>query len=168
MSIEAVKWLDGKLLILDQRLIPAREEWLEVTNYREVAEAIRNMAVRGAPLIGVAAAYGMALAQRAGENLQEAKTELAATRPTAVNLFWALDRVAKATDMLAEADKILDEEKANNDAIGKNGAALVPQNAGILTICNTGSLATPGIGTAHGIIRTAYAQGKVRKVFSCE
>ena len=110
----------------------------------------------------------MALAQRAGEDLQKARKDLAATRPTAVNLFWALDRVANAPDMLAEANKILEEEIANNEAIGRNGAALVPQNAGILTICNTGSLATPGIGTAHGILRTAYAQGKVIEVFSCE
>jgi methylthioribose-1-phosphate isomerase len=164
MAIEAVRWQDGRVMILDQRQLPHREVWLEASTWQQVAEAIRNMAVRGAPLIGVAAAYGLALAG----DVEEAKAGLAATRPTAVNLFWALERVSRAADRLAEARAIEAEERKNNDAIGKLGAELVPEDAGVLTICNTGSLATPGIGTALGVIRTAWACGSLREVYACE
>lgn len=168
MSLEALRWRDGKVEILDQRLLPRQEVWITAQTWQEVAEAIRSMAVRGAPLIGVAAAYGLALAQLQGEEIAAAKAGLAATRPTAVNLFRAIERVSAAPDMLAEARRIEQEERDANERIGKNGAELVPANARILTICNTGSLATPGIGTALGIIRTAFSQGKVREVFSAE
>lgn len=168
MSIEAIRWQDGSLFILDQRLIPARETWIEARDYRQVAEAIQNMALRGAPLIGVAAAYGMALAQLRGDDIEEAKRILASTRPTAVNLHWALERVSRADDALAEAHRIFEEEKENNEAIARNGAKLIPPGANVLTICNTGSLATPGVGTALGVIRAAFGQGKIGQVFACE
>ncbi len=172
MTIRPMAWDNGTLRLLDQRELPAREVWLELHNSIQVAAAIRDMAVRGAPAIGVAAAYGMALAAQGGEDRQEANQRLAESRPTAVNLFWALDRIStvpwEPALVLREAQNIEVEDVAMNQAIGRHGADLVPQGAGILTICNTGSLATAGHGTALGIIRTAYEQGKVREVFSCE
>lgn len=159
--------------MLDQRLLPQSEEWLSLNTWEEVRDAIRDMAVRGAPAIGVAAAYGMALATLHQEDLNVARDGLAASRPTAVNLFWALDRImALSTQdfapVLAEAQAIEREDLAMNHQIGENGASLVPDGAQILTICNTGSLATAGHGTALGIIRTAFQQGKVKHVWSCE
>lgn len=168
-----LRWENGALLMLDQRILPGTETWLTLRTWQEVAEGIRSMAVRGAPAIGVAAAYGMALATASGEDWDTARAGLAASRPTAVNLFWALERIDRLTDrspeaVLAEATAIEKEDLAMNLKIGEFGASLVPENATILTICNTGSLATAGHGTALGIIRTAHAQGKVRHVFSCE
>lgn len=159
--------------MLDQRLLPQHEAWLSLTTWEQVRDAIRDMAIRGAPAIGVAAAYGLALAALKQDNLDGARDGLAASRPTAVNLFWALDRVMALPSLdfvsiLAEAHAIEREDLAMNHAIGENGAALVPENAQILTICNTGSLATAGHGTALGIIRTAFQQGKVKHVWSCE
>jgi methylthioribose-1-phosphate isomerase len=168
-----MEWKDGALLLLDQRALPTRTEWLALRTWREVRDAIRDMAVRGAPAIGVAAAYGMALAAREGADLGEAHAGLAASRPTAVNLFWALDRVAALPDksfdsLLAEAGRIEAEDLETNLKIATHGAALVPQGARVLTICNTGSLATAGHGTALGVVRTAYEQGKIELVYSCE
>ena len=168
-----LRWENGALLMLDQRILPGTETWLTLRTWQEVAEGIRSMAVRGAPAIGVAAAYGMALAAGAGDDWETARAGLAASRPTAVNLFWALERMDRLTDrspasVLAEATDIETEDLAMNLKIGEFGASLVPENATILTICNTGSLATAGHGTALGIIRTAHAQGKVKHVFSCE
>lgn len=156
--------------MLDQRLLPAKEVWLNLTTWEEVRDGIRDMAVRGAPAIGIAAGYGMVLAQKQGANLEEAAQGLAASRPTAVNLFWALDRMKAASldSWEEEAKRIEAEDLAMNRAIGAFGAELVPQGATVLTICNTGSLATAGHGTALGIIRSAYAQGKVKHVCSCE
>lgn len=159
--------------MLDQRVLPHRTEMLALKSSAEVAEAIREMAVRGAPAIGIAAAYGMALAARNGEDLAQADAVLRASRPTAVNLFWALDRLAalNTTDpgqLLKEAEAIEREDLEMNLAIGAHGSELIPQNARILTICNTGALATAGHGTALGIIRTAHAQGKNIFVTSCE
>jgi methylthioribose-1-phosphate isomerase len=138
-----------------------------------VADAIRQMVVRGAPAIGIAAAYGMALAALQAQNLQAARNELAASRPTAVNLFWALDRIDRIEGpdferILAEAQAIEREDLAMNLAIGRNGAELIPQGANVLTICNTGALATAGHGTALGIIRSAHEDGKAIHVWSCE
>lgn len=166
-------WREGALVMLDQRLLPGQEVWLTLTRWEEVRDAIRDMAVRGAPAIGVAAGYGMALAAQQGADLAEAQRGLAASRPTAVNLFWALDRMAAVSNptfenLLAEAQAIEAEDLAMNHRIGDFGADLVPAKARLLTICNTGSLATAGHGTALGIIRTAHARGLVDHVYSCE
>lgn len=166
-------WREGALVMLDQRLLPGQEVWLTLTRWEEVRDAIRDMAVRGAPAIGVAAGYAMALAAQQGADLAEAQRGLAASRPTAVNLFWALDRMAAVSNptfenLLAEAQTIEAEDLAMNHRIGDFGADLVPAKARVLTICNTGSLATAGHGTALGIIRTAHARGLVDHVYSCE
>lgn len=159
--------------MLDQRILPTREVWLPLTTHEMVAESIRDMAVRGAPAIGVAAAYGMALAAKNGADRDEATALLAASRPTAVNLFWALDRIKSMPsfafeDVLAEAQKIEEEDYAMNLAIGEHGAALIPEGANILTVCNTGALATAGHGTALGVIRSAHDAGKNIHVWTCE
>jgi methylthioribose-1-phosphate isomerase len=171
--IRPLEFRDGELVMLDQRLLPNREEWITLRTHEKVAEAIRNMTVRGAPAIGVAAAYGMALAARNGADPAAAHRTLAASRPTAVNLFWALDRIAglpsfDAATVLVEAQAIEREDLEMNFTIGRLGAEFVPSNARILTICNTGSLATAGHGTALGIIRTAHSDGKNIHVYSCE
>lgn len=168
MGLEPLIWKEDSLYILDQRALPQKTEWIVAKTWQQVAEAIQNMTLRGAPLIGVAGAYGLALAQRAGEDIQKAKAGLAATRPTAVNLMWALEHVAKADDMLTEAKNIEQLEKENNAQIAKNGASLIPQDSIVMTICNTGSLATPGVGTALGVIREAHRLGKVKFVYACE
>lgn len=159
--------------MLDQRELPHREIWLRLYNSEDVANSIRDMAVRGAPAIGIAAAYGMALAAKDGRNLVDADACLAASRPTAVNLFWALSRMRSHwpdgfESLVKEAQAIEQEDLAMNLAIGKAGAELLPQNARVMTICNTGALATAGHGTALGIIRSAHEMGKVSLVYACE
>jgi methylthioribose-1-phosphate isomerase len=159
--------------MLDQRILPNREEWIALTTHGQVAGAIQEMVVRGAPAIGVAAAYGMALAAFHGEDREAAKAELASSRPTAVNLFWALDRIANMDswafdDVLAEAKKIEVEDLEMNKAMGRNGASLIPTGANVLTVCNTGGLATSGLGTALGVIRTAYERDPTLHVYTCE
>ncbi len=159
--------------MLDQRVLPLREEWLELFSHDDVALGIRDMAVRGAPAIGVAAAYGMALAAKNGVDRGEAHRVLAASRPTAMNLFWALDRISAMSswdfeDVLREAQAIEREDLEMNQAIGRYGAELIQPGWNVLTVCNTGSLATAGHGTALGVIRTAHAQGKGIHVYSCE
>lgn len=173
MTIRVLKWENGGLRMLDQRVVPQETRWLTLHTWQEVAERITDMAVRGAPAIGIAAAYGMALAVKNGDDFDKALEGLAASRPTAVNLFWALDRIKNLPDrsfdrVLAEAIAIEDEDIAGNEAIGRNGLEFVKQDARILTICNTGSLATGGHGTALGIIRSAHAAGKNIEVTSCE
>lgn len=173
MSVRALRWDGDALLLLDQRALPTREVWLRLESWQSVRDAIRDMAVRGAPAIGIAAAYGMALASLGAENLALAREGLAGSRPTAVNLFWALDRIARLGPttfdrILAEARAIEEEDVAMNRAMGEAGAQLIRPGARLLTICNTGSLATGGHGTALGIIRTAHEQGKVEIVYSCE
>jgi methylthioribose-1-phosphate isomerase len=170
-------------VLLDQRLLPGRELERVYGRWEDVADAIRTLAVRGAPAIGVAAAFGVVLAARSSgattwdglmADLEVASKGLASTRPTAVNLFWALDRMRRAADalrgrpvaevrarLLAEAQTILDEDVAGNRALGDHGAKLVPARARILTHCNAGALATAGYGTALGVVRSAHAQGKV-------
>lgn len=181
--MEAIRWKDSALYLLDQTRLPAEERWLAYTDYREVVKAIRTMVVRGAPAIGIAAAYATVLA--AQENackgdfpaaMSRAKETLAASRPTAVNLFWALDRMEKLwlsvgpdlPRLEAEARAIHREDVQMNETMGKAGAELVPQGARILTHCNAGALATGGYGTALGVIRTAHAQGKVSMVYADE
>lgn len=159
--------------MLDQRVLPMREDWIAMSTHEEVAEGIREMAVRGAPAIGVAAGYGMALAAKNGIDRAQAHQLLAASRPTAVNLFWALERISamnswEYADVVAEAKAIEAEDLAMNQEIGAHGAELMEKGWNILTICNTGSLATAGHGTALGVIRTAFAQGKEIHVYSCE
>lgn len=166
-------WSGDHLSMLDQRILPGKEEWLLLRTHEEVAQAIRDMVVRGAPAIGIAAGYGLALAAQNGADMAEAGRVLAASRPTAVNLFWAIERVLALHDLgfdsvLAEAQKIEAEDLAMNRAIGRNGAELIPTGAQILTICNTGGLATAGHGTALGVIRTAHEDGKGIHVYSCE
>jgi methylthioribose-1-phosphate isomerase len=168
-----MRWEGDRLSMLDQRVLPGEEKWLDLSTHEQVAEAIRDMVVRGAPAIGIAAAYGMALAARNGADLSGASTTLAASRPTAVNLFWALDRIRPIHEegfaaILAEAEAIEQEDLQMNLAIGRNGAELVPQGANVLTICNTGALATAGHGTALGIIRSAHEKGLGIHVWSCE
>ncbi len=174
MSFSALRWADdGALLLLDQRNLPQSEDWLRLTTWQSVAEAIRDMAVRGAPAIGIAAAYGMALAAKSGEDLSLAKTGLAASRPTAVNLFWALDRIAALPDLsyeavLREARTIELEDVQMNLGIGEHGMALFQPGARILTVCNTGALATGGHGTALGVIRSLHYENIPVFVYSCE
>lgn len=173
MTVKALEWAGDRLRMLDQRVLPLRVEWVELRTHHEVAEAIRDMVVRGAPAIGVAAGYGMALAARNGADLVEAKSVLAASRPTAVNLFWALDRIAALENpsfevIEKEAKAIELEDLQMNLAIGHHGNRLVPETARILTVCNTGSLATAGHGTALGVIRSAHYEGKDVFVYSCE
>lgn len=177
-TITPVYWEDGALCILDQRLLPGEERYLRCATVEAVAEAIRTLAVRGAPLIGIAAAYGMAVAvgsARDHAKLEAARVLLASTRPTAVNLFWALDRCRRIIDelpmarvgeaLLREARAIHAEDAASCAAIAQAGAALLPAGARILTHCNAGALATGGIGTALGVIRAAHSAGKVELVW---
>lgn len=168
-----MRWENGALMMLDQRILPTRTEWLRLTTWAEVADAIVTMAVRGAPAIGVAAGYGLVLAKQAGVDMDEASAALAATRPTAVNLFWALDRMRplhsfSVDRLLEEAVAIEQEDIAANRAMGAFGAELLPKGARVLTVCNTGSLATGGHGTAVGIIRTAFERDPSLFVYSCE
>mgnify|MGYP005837487475 FL=1 len=177
-ELRAVDWRDGKIILLDQTLLPGEERYLEIADWRELAEAIRSMKVRGAPAIGIAAAFGMALAA-AGEGgsreVEEAFRELASTRPTAVNLFWALERVRAAvleggeeetaTRALGEALAIAREQDAADRKIGELGAGLLPSRCRILTHCNAGGLATYSYGTALGVIKAGFRRGKVRFVW---
>jgi methylthioribose-1-phosphate isomerase len=185
--IAPIRWERFRLLLLDQTLLPAQERMREYTRWRDVGDAIRTLVVRGAPAIGCAAAFGVALAARQSAardgdgllaDLEEAIKGLAATRPTAVNLFWALDRMRGVAEahrsaavpalrerLLAEAQAILAEDVAANKALGAHGAALVPERARILTHCNAGALATAGYGTALGVIRAAHEQGRVALVW---
>lgn len=169
----SVKWNEGRLDLLDQRYLPTKVEWLSYQSADSVAEAIREMVVRGAPAIGIAAAYGMALAAQNGDDLNLADKVLRESRPTAVNLFWALDRIQNLADkspdsILAEAKKIEAEDLEMNLKIGQHGSNLIKQGWNVMTICNTGALATAGHGTALGVIRSAHQQGKSIHVWSCE
>ncbi|MGM0593265.1 MAG: S-methyl-5-thioribose-1-phosphate isomerase [Pseudomonadota bacterium] len=189
-SIRAVLWEEGKLKLLDQRLLPQQEVYLEYDDPYAVADAIRDMVVRGAPAIGVTAAYAVVLALKnriaeGGEGmagrLERDFGYLAEARPTAVNLAWALERMGKrlyslpedvadpVATMLAEARAIHEEDIAANRRMGELGAALIEQSGfAVLTHCNTGSLATGGYGTALGVIRSAYAQGRISRVYADE
>ena len=156
------------LSLLDQRLLPREETWIECRTASEVADAIRTMVVRGAPAIGVAAAYGMAMARIAGDDLAVAANVLKAARPTAVNLAWAVDRMLRANGELAEAERIHREDVEANQSMGRHGAALLGQQATVLTHCNAGALATAGYGTALGVIRAAVESGRRVAVFADE
>src|SRR5690348_17928457 len=174
-TIRAVQWRGDHLRLLDQRKLPLHEEWLDCRSADQVVEAIRDLVVRGAPAIGIAAAWGAVLAAQRGDDLQAALAELRAARPTAVNLMWALDRMragvdagADAAALAREAQAIQDEDLAANRAMGTMGAALIQPESGVLTHCNTGSLATAGFGTALGVIRAGYDSGNIARVFADE
>jgi methylthioribose-1-phosphate isomerase len=145
--------------MIDQRLLPGELVQVELDTVDQVARAISDLLVRGAPAIGAAGAFGVALAVVRGEDPVAAGAELRATRPTAVNLAWAIDRVLASADPVAEAITIAAEDVADNRAIGRHGADLVPVGANILTHCNAGGLATVGYGTAVGVIRAAHEAG---------
>ncbi|MEO7072247.1 MAG: S-methyl-5-thioribose-1-phosphate isomerase [Rhodanobacter sp.] len=173
--IRAVQWRGDHLRLLDQRLLPGAESWIDCRTVTQVTEAIRDLAVRGAPAIGIAAAWGVALAARHGESMAEAMRTLRGARPTAVNLMWALDRMQRRVDAGAdvqalerEAQAIQDEDLAANRHMGELGAGLIAAGSGVLTHCNTGSLATAGFGTALGVIRAGVAAGRIDRVFACE
>src|SRR3954470_17499373 len=192
--IKTLEWVDGEsggIRFIDQRKLPVEEVYLTLRTYEEVAEAIRNMTVRGAPAIGVAAAMGVALGARALKTTDAAKFRrefekicdvLAGTRPTAVNLFWAIRRMREKfaavgsqtipqvkQALIAEAKAIYVEDLAANEAMGKHGATLMPSSGGVLTHCNAGALATAGgYGTALGVIRAAFESGKKINVYADE
>ncbi|MCD6235853.1 MAG: S-methyl-5-thioribose-1-phosphate isomerase [Thaumarchaeota archaeon] len=187
-EIRTVYWKKGEVVLIDQRLLPLRVKYLRLRTAKQVAKAIKEMAVRGAPAIGVAAAMGLALTayhcrskdrDRVLERLRKSYEVLRATRPTAVNLFWALNRVMRVAESAGSADemrnrvvsealKIAEEDIEANKRIGENGAKLIEDGDRILTHCNAGALATAGYGTALGVIRSAYAQGKKILVYACE
>lgn len=161
-KFEPIAYRHGVVRILDQTCLPHAMRYIEAHDCIAVADAIRRLAVRGAPLIGIAAAYALAGAARRGEDLRAAGEMLAATRPTAVNLRWAVERVIAAGIDGAESEalRIHAEQRAADGRCGELGAALIPDGSTVLTHCNTGSLATGGIGSALGVIKTAHWQGK--------
>ncbi|HEY8230585.1 MAG TPA: S-methyl-5-thioribose-1-phosphate isomerase [Rhodanobacteraceae bacterium] len=174
-TLRAVQWLGDRLHLLDQRKLPFEETWIDCRDAGEVAQAIRDLVVRGAPAIGIAAAWGVVLAAQRNDDLDDALATLCAARPTAVNLMWALDRMracigtgANAEALAREAQAIQDEDLAANRAMGSMGAALIQSGSGVLTHCNTGSLATSGFGTALGVIRAGVASGNIARVYAGE
>lgn len=189
-KVETLKWVDNHLEMIDQRILPAVFEYLTYRSAREVAEGIRAMVVRGAPAIGVAAAYGVALEALLlqsldrvmfDKKLQDGFNILAESRPTAVNLFWALGRMKNiwksyehfdsrnlAQRLLQEAHDVHAEDIAINRQMGKFGAELIPDGARVLTHCNAGALATAGHGTALGVFRSAIEAGKKISVIADE
>ena len=160
--IEPIRWKGDRLELLDQRLLPDQSVYVVCKSAADVATAIRDMIVRGAPAIGCAAAFGVVLGGKDSFDL------LAKSRPTAVNLFWALDRMKRARNPEAEAVAIFEEDLAANRAMGAHGATLMPKGARILTYCNTGALATSGHGTALGVVRSAFERDKTISVIACE
>jgi methylthioribose-1-phosphate isomerase len=185
--VETIQWTEEGVVMIDQTRLPHEQVFVTCTDYRQVADAIRTMIIRGAPAIGVAAAMGVAIGvlKAAPEDLdaqvEEICRELAGTRPTAVNLFWAIDRMkgvyagvrGRSIDeirsvLVREAQQIRFEDIAINEAIGRNGADLVPDGKTVLTHCNAGALATAGFGTALGVIRAAVQSGKNVDVFADE
>jgi methylthioribose-1-phosphate isomerase len=152
MTVKPLRFADGALLMLDQTALPAEERWLRCESAADVADAIRRLAVRGAPAIGLAAAYGIALEARRGCDVHAAAELLAATRPTAVNLRWALDRALAAGDPLEFANALAEAQLEQDRAMARHGAALISPGSNVLTHCNTGALATGGAGTALGVI----------------
>ncbi|HPG93095.1 MAG TPA: S-methyl-5-thioribose-1-phosphate isomerase [Dokdonella sp.] len=175
-SIRAVLWRGDRLRLLDQRKLPFVEDYIDCTTAAQVAQAIRDLVVRGAPAIGISAAWGVVLAaQRGRDAVDAALPMLRAARPTAVNLMWALDRmqrrIAEGADAPAlerEAQQIQDEDLAANRHMGELGASLLGESVGVMTHCNTGSLATAGYGTALGVIRAGVGGGRISRVFAGE
>jgi len=187
--VRTIEWKNGVVTIIDQRRLPNQEVWVEIKNQKDMAYAIKEMQVRGAPLIGVSAAYSLALTafnstaktrEELLKELEESAALLRTTRPTAVNLFWAIDRMMKkaqeitgtkeqlAEAVIAEAQIMADEDVETNHKMGKFGATLIEDGDTVMTHCNAGSLATVDYGTALGVIRAAIEEGKNIKVISCE
>ena len=188
--VPTVEWKDGAVRLLDQSRLPEKVEFLDCRDYQTVARAIRELRVRGAPAIGVTAAMGIALGAQSltargydefAKGVSAICEHLAATRPTAVNLFWAIERMKRTLAglrgqpvaeikhrLLEESQRILDEDIAMNRALGRHGAALVRDGQTILTHCNAGALATAGYGTALGVVRAAWEQGKKIRVLADE
>ncbi len=188
LILKTVEWKDNKVVMIDQTKLPNQLLYVEFSDYNQVADAIRNMVVRGAPAIGVSGAFGLALAalQSSAEtkdemisDLQKAKKILFDTRPTAVNLAWGLEKIMKTADsgnsadqirelIINEAKKMADQDIEINKAMGKNGSVLFDNNDTIMTHCNAGALATVGYGTALGVIRATKERGKNVKVIATE
>ncbi|WP_400222043.1 S-methyl-5-thioribose-1-phosphate isomerase [Methanobrevibacter smithii] len=158
--MKTLEWEDNKLKLIDQTKLPDELTYVYCNDYKEVIVAIKDMIVRGAPAIGVAAAFGMALADLHGEDLDNAADEIKAARPTAINLFWAVDRVLNSDDPLEEALTMYKEDIDTNLAIGRYGAEIIEDGDTVLTHCNAGALACVDYGTALGVIRSAFHQGK--------
>ena len=186
-SIKPIIWKEDKLFLLDQRLLPQEETYIALDNVKAVAQAITDMVVRGAPAIGITAAYGIVIAARKRlkeqpENWKSAIEEdlavLAQSRPTAVNLFWAIDRMREVikglnsddpvATLLSVARQVHEDDIAANVKMGQLGAALIKDSCAVLTHCNAGALATGGYGTALGVIRSAFARGKISHVYADE
>jgi methylthioribose-1-phosphate isomerase len=172
MHVEPIRWRGDALELLDQRLLPREVRYVPLHDAHEVADAIRDMMVRGAPAIGVSAAFGVALAAQRGDDVDAAAAELRASRPTAVNLMWALDRMLRARnagrDLTAEAKAMFREDVEACKRIGAYGAELLGNSVTVLTHCNAGALATAGYGTALGVIRAAVESGRRVAVFADE
>ncbi|MBC7856384.1 MAG: S-methyl-5-thioribose-1-phosphate isomerase, partial [Pirellulaceae bacterium] len=171
-KVETLRWVgdeNGHLVLIDQTRLPTELLEIECRTVEAVWEAIKQLRVRGAPAIGISAAYGVVVGLQAGRNLEEITAYLASSRPTAVNLFWALERMKKAAlqkrDLLAEARAIHEEDRAMCHAIGRYGAELLANNSGVLTHCNAGGLATAEYGTALSVFFTAQDQGKQLHVY---
>jgi len=155
-----IEWNDGAVRLIDQRRLPEELAFLDCRTVEELCEAIRTLAVRGAPALGAAGAMGVALASATGEPLEEAGRRLKGTRPTAVNLAWGVDLALAADDPATEAARIATEDVDRNRRLGVHGAELLADDARVLTHCNTGSLACVGYGTALGVIRAAHEAGR--------
>ncbi|MBZ5673146.1 MAG: S-methyl-5-thioribose-1-phosphate isomerase [Acidobacteriia bacterium] len=179
--VETIQWTDAGVVMIDQTRLPREQTFVTCRTYLEVADAIKTMVIRGAPAIGVAAAMGVALGVQEGADFETVCKTLAATRPTAVNLFWGIERMRKlyarlqgasreelVRSVIKEAKQIRLEDIAICEAIGRNGEPLVPDGKTVLTHCNAGALATAGYGTALGVIRAAVSAGKKIDVFADE
>lgn len=187
-EIKAIEWESGKLKLLDQTKLPLEQTTLELHDYRDVIDAIKQMRVRGAPAIGVVAAYAVAMAARDIQaeghlefmtHLGESAQEIASARPTAVNMSWAVHRMLSVAEaeqdmgqirarLVAEAKRIHEADEQANRRIGKSGEGLIPDGGTVLTHCNAGALATAGYGTALGVIRAGWENGKRFRVFATE
>jgi len=177
---QSIGWVNGKIHYIDQRFLPDELRIVETDDWKSIAEAIKTLAVRGAPLVGISAAYAVALASIASQDdIRQVIDSLTATRPTAVNLIWALNRMTKIVDkecngdklgkvLLSEAISIHKDDQGRCKAIGENGQAVVPYKCNILTICNTGFLATGGEGTAAAIFYQAHDLGKNIHIYAPE
>ncbi|MGH9225501.1 MAG: S-methyl-5-thioribose-1-phosphate isomerase [Acidimicrobiales bacterium] len=155
-----IAWVDGAIHLIDQRLLPGELAFLHVHTVDELCDAIQTLAIRGAPALGVAGAMGIALAAANGADLVEAAARLVATRPTAVNLAWGVERALAAEDPLHEAHRVAAEDVERNRELGHHGADLIPKGGRVYTHCNAGALACAGYGTALGVIRAAHETGR--------
>lgn len=185
-TVEPIFWRDGHLVLMDQRRLPHEVSYLDCKSCRDVAEAIKEMVVRGAPAIGISAAYGVVLAARESyarygngwqAPFEELLQELAAARPTAVNLMWAIDAMTNDLSnsgedpepaLIAKARELHHADLRINQTMGDLGAELLEANSRVITHCNAGALATAGYGTALGVIRSAYRDKRLVEVFACE